>query len=34
MNNGVTVSIPMLPPKEVSPNYHGELRARMSATKA
>ena len=28
------VNIPMLPPKEVSPNYHGELRARMSATKA
>ncbi|GAJ16991.1 unnamed protein product, partial [marine sediment metagenome] len=31
---GVVVSIPMLPPKEVSPNYHGELRAKMSATKA
>ena len=31
---GIVVSIPMLPPKEVSPNYHGELRARMRATKA
>lgn len=30
----VKVNIPMLPPKEVSPNYHGELRARMSAAKA
>ncbi len=28
------VNIPMLPPEEVSPNYHGELRAKMSATKA
>lgn len=32
--DGVTVSIPMLPPAECSPNYHGELRAKMSATKA
>lgn len=30
---GVVVSIPMLPPRECSPNYHGELRAKMSATK-
>ncbi|GAH46793.1 unnamed protein product, partial [marine sediment metagenome] len=28
------VNIPMLPPEECSPNYHGELRARMRATKA
>ena len=28
------IEIPMLPPKECSPNYHGELRAKMSATKA
>lgn len=28
------VNIPMLPPRECSPNYHGELRAKMSATKA
>ena len=31
---GVVVNIPMLPPRECSPNYHGEIRARMSATKA
>ena len=30
----VVVEIPLLPPKEVSPNYHGELRAKMRATKA
>ena len=30
----LTVFIPLLPPKECSPNYHGELRAKMSATKA
>ena len=29
----VVVTIPLLPPKEVSPNYHGTLRAKMSATK-
>ncbi len=34
VSNRVVVEIPMLPPKEVSPNYHGELRARMRATKA
>lgn len=32
--SGIVVNIPMLPPKEVSPNYHGGLRAKMSATKA
>jgi len=31
---GVVVNIPMLPPKEVSPNYHGKLGARMRASKA
>ena len=30
----VVVNIPMLAPKECSPNYHGRLRAKMSATKA
>lgn len=30
----IAVNIPMLPPRECSPNYHGELRAKMSATKA
>ena len=30
----VVVEIPLLPPKEVAPNYHGELRAKMRATKA
>jgi len=30
----IRIVIPLLPPKEVSPNYHGELRAKMSATKA
>ena len=30
----IRIEIPMLAPEEVSPNYHGELRAKMSATKA
>lgn len=34
VSNSVVVVIPMLPPKEVSPNYHGALRAKMRATKA
>lgn len=32
--DGVVVNIPMLAPRECSPNYHGELRAKMRATKA
>jgi len=32
--NSITVCIPLLPPKEVSPNHHGTLRAKMRATKA
>lgn len=28
------VTIPMAPPAEVSPNYHGKLRGRMGATRA
>jgi crossover junction endodeoxyribonuclease RusA len=34
VSNRIVVEIPLLPPKEVSPNYHGKLRARMRATKA
>ena len=34
MSDSVVVEIPMLPPEEVSPNYHGTLRAKMRATKA
>ena len=30
----IVVNIPMLPPRECSPNYHGTLRAKMSASKA
>ncbi len=29
----LVVNISSLPPKEVSPNYHGSLRAKMRATK-
>jgi len=32
--SNITVCIPLLPPKECSPNYHGTLRAKMRATKA
>ncbi|MBA7714607.1 hypothetical protein ES703_123634 [subsurface metagenome] len=27
--DGVVVNRPMLPPRECSPNYHGELRAKI-----
>ena len=30
----LVVTIPQLPPKECSPNFHGALREKMSATKA